>query len=376
MRLLALALACLCERAVAFSPSRARTPTRSVARPVAYLDSLSAPVVVDAAVVGVDVTAAHFAVRIFSRTSFRGDAGPRRGVAEARHPRRGYSAETGALLRYLNSLAAAPGSIKNARPAINEVLKARIDPVADAKRRLLEACDAFEATQRRAAEEAEAAAAAAAAAAPKKRWYQRRKGNALKAESYASVETQVNDASAAQRDAVISSLEELAKLSPPETPLDGWQGRGGVSPSSCGLDGRWKLRFTNAADARFRSDAETSQIIDADKGLFVNAVDFTGASGKLKGFRVEVDGDALSDTEVQLAFRRVRLLRRSRFPRLLGTITIPLPNPARLRKLTKWLSKGGNEGSRGAGFEILFLDGDTRAHRTFDGLYFVQTRAA
>ena len=166
MRLLALALACLCERAVAFSPSRARTPTRSVARPVAYLDSLSAPVVVDAAVVGVDVTAAHFAVRIFSRTSFRGDAGPRRGVAEARHPRRGYSAETGALLRYLNSLAAAPGSIKNARPAINEVLKARIDPVADAKRRLLEACDAFEATQRRAAEEAEAAAAAAAAAAP------------------------------------------------------------------------------------------------------------------------------------------------------------------------------------------------------------------
>ena len=237
-----------------------------------------------------------------------------------------------------------------------EVLKARVDPVADAKQRLLAACDAFEASQRAAAAAAEAAAAAAPP--PKKRGlFRRGDKNALKAESYASVETTVDDASAAQRDAVVAALEELARLSPPTKALDGWRGRGGVAPSACPLDGRWKLRFTNAADARFRSDAETSQHIDAEKGLFVNAVDFTGSSGKLRGFRVEVDGEALSDTEVQLAFRRVRLLRRSRFPRLFGTITIPLPNPARLRKLTKWLARGsGNQSSRGAEAGTRFWD--------------------
>ena len=330
-----LVLVVVCGYAAAFSPKPAGL-RHSVARPATgYLETLSAPVVDDSTVAAVDVTAA-----------------------------------------YLNSLAAAPASLKSARPAINEVLKARVDPVADAKQRLLAACDAFEASQRAAAAAAEAAAAAAPP--PKKRGlFRRGDKNALKAESYASVETTVDDASAAQRDAVVAALEELARLSPPTKALDGWRGRGGVAPSVCPLEGRWKLRFTNAADARFRSDAETSQHIDAEKGLFVNAVDFTGSSGKLRGFRVEVDGEALSDTEVQLAFRRVRLLRRSRFPRLFGTITIPLPNPARLRKLTKWLARGsGNQSSRGAGFEIVYIDEDARAHRTFDGLYFVQTRVA
>ena len=330
-----LVLVVACGYAAAFSPKPAAL-RHSVARPAtAYLETLAAPVVDDSTVAAVDVTAA-----------------------------------------YLNSLAAAPASLKSARPAINEVLKARVDPVADAKQRLLAACDAFEASQRAAAAAVEAAAAAAPP--PKKRGlFRRGDKNALKAESYASVETTVDDASAAQRDAVVAALEELARLSPPTKALDGWRGRGGVAPSACPLSGRWKLRFTNAADARFRSDAETSQHIDAEKGLFVNAVDFTGSSGKLRGFRVEVDGEALSDTEVQLAFRRVRLLRRSRFPRLFGTITIPLPNPARLRKLTKWLARGsGNQSSRGAGFEIVYIDEDARAHRTFDGLYFVQTRVA
>ena len=331
-----LVLVVVCGYAAAFSPKPAGV-RHSVARPAtAYLETLSAPAVDDSTVAAVDVTAA-----------------------------------------YLNSLAAAPASLNSARPAINEVLKSRVDPVAEAKQKLLAACDAFEASQRAAAAAAEAAAAAAPP--PKKRGlFRRGDKNALKAESYASVETTVDDASAAQRDAVVAALEELARLCPPTKALDGWRGRGGVAPSVCPLGGRWKLRFTNAADARFRSDAETSQHIDAEKGLFVNAVDFTGSSsGKLQGFRVEVDGEALSDTEVRLAFRRVRLLRRSRFPRLFGTITIPLPNPARLRKLTKWLARGsGNQSSRGAGFEIIYIDEDARAHRTFDGLYFVQTRVA
>merc|ERR1712025_1058806 len=147
--------------------------TRSVARPAtAYLETLAAPVVDDSTVAAVDVTAA-----------------------------------------YLNSLAAAPASLNSARPAINEVLKSRVDPVADAKQRLLAACDAFEASQRAAAAAAEAAAAAAPP--PKKRGlFRRGDKNALKAESYASVETAVDDASAAQRDAVVAALEELARPPP------------------------------------------------------------------------------------------------------------------------------------------------------------------
>ena len=215
----------ICARAAALAPQRARIRTRSVARSTAYLETLAAPVVDDSSTAATDVTAA-----------------------------------------YLNSLAAAPASLNSARPAINEVLKARVDPVADAKQRLLAACDAFEASQRAAAAAAEAAAAAAPP--PKKRGlFRRGDKNALKAESYASVETTVDDASAAQRDAVVAALEELARLSPPTKALDGWRGRGGVAPSACPLDGRWKLRFTNAADARFRSDAETSQHIDAEGAL-------------------------------------------------------------------------------------------------------------
>ena len=115
----------ICARAAALAPQRARIRTRSVARPAtAYLETLAAPVVDDSTVAAVDVTAA-----------------------------------------YLNSLAAAPASLKSARPAINEVLKARVDPVADAKQRLLAACDAFEASQRAAA----ASACTARSARPARR---------------------------------------------------------------------------------------------------------------------------------------------------------------------------------------------------------------
>ncbi|CAK9083797.1 unnamed protein product [Durusdinium trenchii] len=97
--------------------------------------------------------------------------------------------------------------------------------------------------------------------------------------------------------------------------------------------------------------------------------------GKLRGFRVFVEGKALSDDEIELIFRKVRLLRRSRF---LPEITIPLPGPGLLRAIGRLFarSKGGkvNESNRGAGFKLLYVDDDLRMHKTFDGLYFVQRR--
>jgi len=85
-----------------------------------------------------------------------------------------------------------------------------------------------------------------------------------------------------------------------------------------------------------------------------------------------VKGQKISDTEVQLRFRRVKLLRRSRF---LRTLIIPLPPSGLLRAIARWASRGKAQlSSRGAGFQMLYLDHDLRMHKTFDGQFFVQQR--
>ena len=268
------------------------------------------------------------------------------------------------------------------------------------KQELFEACAAFK--QERASAEAAAAEAAAAAAEAEaaagerpsraRRFFRRLRGargeqpsldkklgKQLSAESFVAMESSYDAALREKRDAVVAAVDALAPLNPTAAPLDGWRGRNGRD--ACALDGRWALRFTNAADATFKRDdargaATTSQTIDSAAGLFVNCVDFDG-DGKLRGFRVEVEGEALNDSEVQLVFKRVRLLRRSRFPRLFGTITIPLPNPRRLRKFSRGLiGKKVDASDRGAGFALLYVDDDVRMHRTFDGLLFVQQRLA
>ena len=113
---------------------------------------------------------------------------------------------------------------------------------------------------------------------------------------------------------------------PTSAPLKGWRGYGGEDPKNCVLNGTWKLIFTDAADATFkkskRGSAKTFQEIDAEEGWFINCVDFSNPDSKLQGFRVFVEGKALNDSEVELIFRKVRLLRRSRF---FPEITIPLP---------------------------------------------------
>ena len=268
------------------------------------------------------------------------------------------------------------------------------------KQELFEACAAFKqerASAEAAATEAAAAAAEAEAAAGERpsrarRFFRRLRGargeqpsldkklgKQLSAESFVAMESSYDAALREKRDAVVAAVDALAPLNPTAAPLDGWRGRNGRD--ACALDGRWALRFTNAADATFKRDdargaATTSQTIDSAAGLFVNCVDFDG-DGKLRGFRVEVEGEALNDSEVQLVFKRVRLLRRSRFPRLFGTITIPLPNPRRLRKFSRGLiGKKVDASDRGAGFALLYVDDDVRMHRTFDGLLFVQQRLA
>lgn len=196
----------------------------------------------------------------------------------------------------------------------------------------------------------------------------------LQAEEISNID--VSDAStelSSLRNVTVDLIDQLAQSNPTPAPFDGWRDGGGSK-----LSGRWNLLFTTGADATFRPSkdkgtATTFQEIDGDKGYFVNCVDFDAPDAKLRGFRVVVKGKRLSDTEVQLYFRRVKLLRRSRW---LKTIIIPLPPSWFLRAIARRASRGKAEISdRGAGFTLLYLDDDLRMHRTFDGQYFVQQRA-
>jgi hypothetical protein len=153
-------------------------------------------------------------------------------------------------------------------------------------------------------------------------------------------------------------------------------GYGGGSPEDCVLDGSWKLRFTSGADATFaespkRGKATTSQDVNATEGTFTNIIEFE--KGKVKGFRVVVEGTARSDTEMDLTFKRVDIQRDSRFPFLFGRITVRLPSFKYLSAFARFASRGKAR-SAGPGFQVRYVDPDLRMHKTRDGIWFIQTR--
>ena len=205
----------------------------------------------------------------------------------------------------------------------------------------------------------------------------------LAAEGFGNVEVATDARLGSLRNETISLVEDLSSRSPTLKPFKGWRQRGWrrqketLEPSP--LEGKWMLLFTTGADATFRRTDEqgaatTYTQISAERGHVVNCVDFSSETSKLQGFRVVVAGYPISTDEIQLKFRRVKLLRRSRF-RWLSTIIIPLPPSGLLRALSRWASRGkGQLSNRGAGFKILYLDDDMRMHLTFDGQYFVQMR--
>jgi hypothetical protein len=175
---------------------------------------------------------------------------------------------------------------------------------------------------------------------------------------------------------VIELAERLSNFSAIPNPTYGWMGYGGGSPEDCVLDGNWKLRFTSGADATFpdsptRGKATTSQLVNATEGTLTNSIDFE--KGKVKGFRVVVEGTALSDTEMDLKFKKVIIHRESRFPRLLGCITVLIPSFKYLSAFVRLVSRGKVQ-STGPGFQLRYVDQDLRMHKTRDGIWFIQTR--
>mmetsp|Transcript_7954 Transcript_7954/g.14366 ORF Transcript_7954/g.14366 Transcript_7954/m.14366 type:complete len:361 (+) Transcript_7954:60-1142(+) len=174
---------------------------------------------------------------------------------------------------------------------------------------------------------------------------------------------------------VIELAEQLSQLNPTPIPTLGFRNYGGASPAESKLGGNWKLRFTTAADASFaesrdRGIATTSQEVDAEEGTFTNVVDFE--KGSLKGFRVVVEGEPTSATDIGLTFKSVKILRNSRFPRLFGQFTFRLPS-----SLIRWLSSRGKaeeEVNKGPYLQLRYLDDDLRMHITDSGNWFIQTR--
>ena len=193
----------------------------------------------------------------------------------------------------------------------------------------------------------------------------------LSSDSFRQMKLEVGTAG----DQVIEIAEQLALLNPTPIPTLGFKKYGGAPPNESKLAGRWKLRFTTAADASFpeskkRGVATTSQEVDAEKGTLTNVVDFE--RGKLKGFRVFVEGEPTSATDIGLSFKAVEILRKSRFPRLFGQLTVRLPT-----RLIRWLAsrkKAKEEKSKGPYLTLRYLDDDLRMHQSDSGNWFIQTR--
>lgn len=199
---------------------------------------------------------------------------------------------------------------------------------------------------------------------------------AFGASSFASIQVDLGD----KGDEVIALAERLSELTMNENPTYGWMGYESGSPDECALQGKWKLRFTSGADATFpdspkRGKATTLQLVNATEGTLTNTIDFE--RGKVKGFQVIVQGQAISEKEMNLNFRKVIIDRDSRFPRLFGRITIRLPSFRFLSAYARFASKGRTTSARqatGPGFEIQYMDDDMRMHKTRDGIWFIQTR--
>ena len=179
----------------------------------------------------------------------------------------------------------------------------------------------------------------------------------------------------------LALAEKLAAHNPTPEPVVGWKGygTGEVEGSSCILDGTWKKLFTTAADATFkpserRGNAIVTQDVNATSGVFTNIIRFDGTENKVREFRVTICGTAEASDTISLDFRRITLLRRSRFPRLFGTVNIYLPPRGFINAIAKWGSRGKADAAPKAEMKLLFVDHELWVHRTGEGNIFVQER--
>lgn len=186
---------------------------------------------------------------------------------------------------------------------------------------------------------------------------------------------------------VIKICEQLSEVSPIADPTRflGDKVHGKEAP----LNGPWKSLFTTAADANFsakskRGGAKAQNIVDASKGTITNVIDFyTNSDGKeplLKQLNVVIKATATNSKRVELQFKYAKaILTKFLFWKFRWTLYIPVPGPfitrciVFLSRILKF-GRGGVKKVPKGYFDILYLDGDLRVHRTGEDNIFVQGR--
>jgi len=180
---------------------------------------------------------------------------------------------------------------------------------------------------------------------------------------------------------IIELATTIGILLPPSAPFRGWGSKGAKGVNRCVLDGRWKLRFTTAPDATFKpnkrlGNASTTQLVDANNGVFVNEIDFDGSgTSKISGLRVYVEGKPNENEplRVDLKFKKIVVLRNSRL-KILRRLSIVIPSLRILSLFSKLFRTDEQINSKRPSKTIVFVDEDMRIHKTNTGLYFVQSK--
>lgn len=167
---------------------------------------------------------------------------------------------------------------------------------------------------------------------------------------------------------IFARAEGLAARNPTKAATDGMATR-----SASPLDGRYKLLFTTAADAKPAGAAgETFQVVE--KGVIVNVLRFKAPS-PIECIEVRLEGSVLGPLRVGLVFDKVRAIWRERqwFTMWARETEVSLPRPGSF--IAEILARFTNaDRESGAYFDVLFLDDRLRIHRTKEGNLFVQTR--
>jgi hypothetical protein len=207
----------------------------------------------------------------------------------------------------------------------------------------------------------------------------------LAAGAYHAVSQRVGEAA----DRVVRLVDALASENPTRCPTASFGTPAGAEV--CPLHGEWSNMFTTAADATFsadskRGDAAVSNVVDAVTGRTINVIQFSPRDEPafratrseplpppLESLKVVLSAKAISESRVELVFRRVRARLNLRlFGRRFGlTLILPVPGPFFTRLAFLFRPK---KRPPPAYFDILYLDGELRVHRTGQGNIFVQQR--
>ncbi|KAL7468889.1 hypothetical protein ACHAXS_009131 [Conticribra weissflogii] len=187
-------------------------------------------------------------------------------------------------------------------------------------------------------------------------------------------------------DKVMGLANQLAECNPTDEPTMyfGDKTNGENSP----LDGTWRLLFTTAADATFskkskRGAATAKNVVDASNGRITNIIDFAnledGSEPLLKQLKVVIGAKSAGKSRVELQFKFAKAVLTKFFIwKRQWSIYIPVPAPFITRlivffsRILKFGSKREARVPPKAYFDVLFLDGDLRIHRTGEDNLFVQ----